>query len=209
MKLVHLALAALLLAPACGTRKGSAPEQNSMQARKDSLMQKSEQVLRQEAPRDTSAPAPAGTSEPAPGTSAAKQPVDKGTDEVPRLPESLPRVDVTLWAGMTWEKLDRLLGEFSLTTPPSIRYYGICDKIVFGFDRESPKAKLRSITCQLGQEYWVREALPLLGIALVKEAAVNGKEYVESTFGNEGIARVRSFISGPELKTRRILITYK
>lgn len=205
MNQYHLALIALLIAAGCGNRKGSAPEQNSLQARKESLMQKSEEVLRQETPRDTAVRAPGKES----GAAAAKEPAEKPTEEVPRLMESHPRVDVTLWAGLTWEKLDRILGEFSLTTPPSVRYYGICDKIVFGFDNGSPKARLRSITCTLDNDYRVREALPLLGIALVREDAVNGKEYVESTFGNERIARVRSFISGPEMKTKRIVITYK
>jgi hypothetical protein len=188
-----------MLATGCG-KKEAAPEQLPSQARKDSLMQKSEQVLRAETEPDSVPRKPA----PEAATNQREKPA-----EAPRLPETLPRVDVTLWAGMTYEKLDRLLGEFSLTTPPSIRYYGICDKIVFGMSDATPKGKLRSVTCYLDNSYRVRDALPLLGIAVVKEDAVNGKEYVESTFGNEKITQVRSFITGPDLNTKRIVITYK
>lgn len=202
---------------ACSEKKGSSPSQlksvksedrgSSRSFRHDSLIEKAEKVLKQEdRVHDTIT-----KSKPQMQTSGVKK------EEVPHIPETLPRVDVTLWSEMTMKKLDRLFAEFSLTAPPSIQYYGICERITFAFTNNTPpkgmnpqNSKLKEISCYLDRSYPITEALQALGIAVVKEQSSRAKGFVESSFSNQNIARVRSIITSPtDSITKKIIITYK
>ncbi len=209
---VQLFLCGCIVWFACSEKKESSPSQlksvkSDESFRHDSLIERAEKVLKQETVvRDTITK-----------SKSQAQRSDVKKDEAPRVPETLPRVDVTLWSGMTMKKLDRLFAEFTLTIPPSIQYYGICERITFTFtDNTPPKgmnpqnSKLKEISCYLDRSYPITEALQAIGIAVVKEQSSRAKGFVESSFSNQNIARVRSIITSPtDSTTKKIIITYK
>ena len=197
-----IVLIIILFLPSCSLKKESQQIQINTK-KQDSLLEKAERLLRQDSLASLQ-------NVPAVRAEAKRSTVQEEKNEAPRLPETPPQVDVAVWSGMTFQRLDHLLSELSRTNPPSIQYYGICNKIVFTFADNRPAAKLKEITCFLDNAYKIRTALEVLGFAVVKEENIKTNTYVESAVSNQGIKRVRSMLFTPkDLTTKKIIVTYE
>lgn len=134
----------------------------------------------------------------------------KAPDDMPRIPDELPKIQVALWRGMTFQKLDYLFSEFSRTDPPSIEYQGICERIVFSMNGAKRSSKVKAITCFLDRRYPIRDALAALGLAIVNERSSAAKNFIVSSTSTEGVAHVRSSVrSAKDSTTDKIFITYR
>jgi hypothetical protein len=96
--------------------------------------------------------------------------------ERPKVPGEHPMVDLGLWAGKTYQDMDRLFSEFSQADPPVVGPYGICSKITFIFQAKARDAKIATLLCDLDQQFAPEEALRLLGFSSGKPAERNGSE---------------------------------
>lgn len=184
----------------CGEKRETSGQQKASK-KFDSLLEESEKLLYPPA-------MPPETVRLTAQTSSTREPTK--SPEAPQVPQLLPQVNVARWAGLSFQKLDHELGDLSATSPPTIRYYGICDKIVFRFANSTPGARLREIVCHLDKPYEIGEALTSIGIVVIKKRAVVQSSSMESTCANEGIARIISTLAASnDSLTKRIVISYK
>ena len=190
----------VLTAFSCGEKKETSGQQKASK-KFDSLLEESEKLLHPP-------PLPTETVRTTSQPSSTQKP--SKTREAPQVLQMLPQVNVARWAGLSFQKLDHELGDLSATSPPTIRYYGICDRIVFRFANTTPGARLREIVCHRDKQYEIGEALTSLGIVVIKKRAVVQPSSIESTCANEGIARIVSTrAASNDSLTKRIVISYK
>ena len=94
--------------------------------------------------------------------------------ERPIVPGAHPAIDLPAWADKTFQEMDNVFSEFTLSNPPVIGPYGICTKITFTFKGKDRDAKIRSLLCELDQLYTPQEALQLLGLSGNSPGKISG-----------------------------------